>query len=148
MRDERRRIQRPPVRVVARKGHGQLFTGAGAGDVAEETLARKPVAQIRAERDGLAQFFAVGIGQNRRRGGRGGENGFVDAEHQREFQIGIARAVNRADEHLVQHGRNDADGQAGEAGLQDLQPVAQRQGLVRKCEREIFQPQIHLLQDR
>ena len=93
----------------------------------------------------MAHFVAVGVGQNRRRGGRGGKNRLVHAEHEREFQIGIARAVNRADQHLVERRRNHADGQVREAGFQNRQPVAQRQRLARKREREVVEPRIHLL---
>ena len=128
MRNERRRIQCFSIGIVAGESDGQFFARAGAGDVTVVTFARQPFAQIGAERDAaLFQFIAVGVRQNRRRGGRGGKDGFVDAEHEREFQVRIARAVNGADQHLVEHGRNHADGQVCQAGLQDGQPVAQWQ---------------------
>ena len=133
MRDERRRIQRPAVRVVTRKSHDEFFAGARAGDVAEVTLARQAFAQIGPGRAAaLTQFVTVGVRQNRWRGRRGGKNRLVHAEHERQFQIGIAGAVNRADEHLIERGRNHADGQVCEAGFQNRQPFAQRQRLVRK----------------
>jgi len=60
MRDERRRIQRPAIRIVARKSHDELFAGAGAGDVAEIPLARQAFAQIWTGCAGvLAHFVAV-----------------------------------------------------------------------------------------
>src|ERR1035437_5252067 len=149
LRDERRRVKRLAVGALARKSDRQFFIRARAGDGAEVTLARNLIEQVRAERDVLLlQFVTVGVGQNQWRGGRGGKNGFVHAEDERKFQIWISRPVNRANQNLVQRRRNHTDGEVGEAGLQNRQPVAQRQRLARKGEREIIQPGIHLLQDR
>jgi len=56
--------------------------------------------------------------------GRGGKDGFVHAEQQREFQIRVPCPVNRADQHFIQRGWNHADGQVRETGSQNRQPVA------------------------
>ena len=54
---------------------------------------------------------ALGVGEQDGWRGRGGEDAFVQAEHESELQLGIARAVSGADEHLVERGWNDADGE-------------------------------------
>ena len=67
--------------------HKEFFARTGAGDVTVITFARQTFAQIRAQRNG--QLVAIGVSQNSRRGRYGGENGFIHAEHQREFKIRI-----------------------------------------------------------
>src|ERR1019366_2158663 len=127
LRDERRRVQHFAIGALARKSDRQFFVRACAGDVAEIALAGNLVEQAGTERDVLLlQFVTVRVRQNRGRGGRGGKNGFVHAEDERKFQIWIPRPVNRANQNLVQRRRNHTDGEVGEAGLQNRQPVAQR----------------------
>ena len=131
---------------MAGESGGEFFTRAGAGDVAVVTFARQPLAQIRAERcAALFQFIAVGVRQNRRCGGRGGENGLIHAEHERKFQVWIARAVNGAHKHFIKHRRNHAHGQVCQPRLQNRQPVAQWQRFARERKRHIVQPGVHLL---
>ena len=143
--DERRRVQRFPVRALFRKRDRQPLARSRAGDVAEVTLARNLVEHVGAERGILTfHFVAVAVRQNRGRAGRSRKNGFVHAQQQREFQVGIPRAVNRAHQHLIQRGRNHADSQAGEAGFKYWQPVTQNHLFMRECEREVVQPRIHL----
>ena len=80
------------------------------------------------------------------------------------MQLGIARAVNGADEDLVERGGDDADGEGAEACFEDGEPVAQGVGergrdagrdsrdgcptsAVRKGAFKIFEPRVHLAQD-
>ncbi len=97
------------------KSDNEPFARAGEGDVAVITFTRQSFPQIRAERNG--QFIAVGVSQNGLGGGCRRENGVVYTQHERQLEIRIARTVNRANEHLVQRGRNYADGEIREAGL-------------------------------
>jgi len=147
--DKRGGIQRPPERVLAGKGHGEPLAGAGAGDVAQIPFAGNLVERAGSQRGVLpVEFVPVGMGQNHRRGGRGGEHGFVDAQQQREFQIGIARPVHGSHEHFVQRGRNDADGQIGEAGVEHRQPLPQGHRLVGEGHGHVVEPGGHLVKNR
>ena len=105
--------------ILAGAGHDELLAGAGARDVTEVTLAGHAFALAGAEaRAALAQGVAVRVRQERGCIRCGGENGFVHAKDERELQLRIAGAVNRADQHLVESGSNDANGQVCEAGFE------------------------------
>ena len=147
-RQERRRIQRTVVGVKRGTGQHQPLSCAGAGNVAEVALAADVQPGVRAERE-TATFERVAIRVREQRGGRRwrGEHALVEAEDKRKLDVGIARAVNRADQDLIQRGRNHADGQVAQARFQNRQPLAQRQRFGGKGAGHVVQPGVHLLPD-
>ena len=150
--EERRGIERLARVVVRGAGQHETLPRAGAGDVAKVTLVAQPQFRAGAEEKFFVFQFAfergaVGFVQQNRARWRGGENGLVQAEHQRELQIGIARTVDGTDEHLIERRRNHADAESGQSGFEHRQPVAQRERVARKSAFHIFQPLLHLLPD-
>ncbi len=132
-----------------RTGGHKPSPGARAGDVAEETFAAEDLADAAAKRKAAPfQFVAVGLAEQVARRRRGRKDRFVQAEDYGELEIGIARAVHRADQDLVQRGRDDADRHPRQAGFQDDQPFRQRQRLPRERQRDVIEPGVHLLPDR
>ena len=129
-------------------GQDNSFAGTGAGDVTVEPFVAEALADGRAESgavklEGIAFKFIeqrVFLGQR-------GEHAFVEAENEGEFEFGIARAINRADEHLIERRRNDADGQISKAGFEDGQPLAQRQRFGGKSAGEVIEPVGELRED-
>ena len=100
-------------------------------------------ARVENDADGF-KLVAVGFGQQGGRGRRRREDRLIHAEHKSELQFGIARAVDGADQHLIERGWNYADGQAPQARFQNRQPFAQRQRLAGKRQRDVFEPRLHL----
>ena len=126
MRDEWRRIQRAVVRVARGATERQPRAGARAGDVAVVPLVSElhEFARIENDADGF-ELVAVSLGQQGGCSRRGWEDRLIHAEHKSELQFGIARAVDGADQHLIERGWNHADGQAPQARFQNRQPFAQ-----------------------
>ena len=150
VREDGRGVERLAVVAGGTATQHEPRAAAGAGDVGEVTFMRNLRARVETETGVVGgKQVALGVGEQDRRRGRGGEDAFVQPEHERELQLGVARAVNGADENLVERGRNDADGEGAEAGFEDGQPFTERQsGCARgKGARQILKPRVHLAQD-
>ena len=145
MRQERRKVEWFSGGIGGARREHQPFTRAGEGEVTIEAF----LAQLLPRSGKRDAFFfqsnAVGIGQQHRSLRRRGEDGFVHAEYDGEADVGIARAVNRADGNLIERGRDDADVQPRQPRFENRQPFAQGQGLGGKREFDILQPRAHLL---
>src|SRR5262245_2213827 len=106
MLEERRRIQRLIFGIAERASDDETLTAAGDGDVTKVAFVAETLPLCRAEVDVLfLQVGAVGVGQQTARRGRSRKNAFVQTEDAGEFDLGIARAIDRADEDLIQRGR-------------------------------------------
>ena len=148
MRDEggRHELASQPVRVA--EGHEQSVPRAGAGDVAVEAFVRELLAHAGSEPERDFELVAICFGEQHRISGRRGEHALIYTQEKDTVEIGIARAINAADQHLIERGRNHAHGQAHETRLHDGQPFPQGQALMGKAERHRLQPLLHLIPDR
>ncbi len=144
---KRRRIEQLPFGVLRGARQDEALAGPRDGDVAEITFVAEPLVPRRAQINSLL-LQPRAIRFRKQRGGRGrrGENALVQTEHEREFQLRIARAINGANQHLIQRRRHDPDREIGEAGFEDGQPVAQRQRLGRERPFQIVEPVVHLFE--
>ena len=148
MREEWRWVQDGAAHVARRARQHDPLPGARAGDVTVIALAAQLLLQVGSELNALLlQFRALGGRQQDRGSGGRGKHRLVHAEHERQFQVGIARPVDLADQHLIQRGRNDSDRQRAQTRLQDQEPLAQWQGFRRERPLDVVQPCLHLLPD-
>ena len=101
---------------------------------------------IRAENDPFGfELFTVGFGEKSRHLRYGRKHRLVQTEHEREFQLRVARTVDRAEEHVIERGRDHADGQSRQASFENREPFLERKRLAGKGQFNIFQPPVHLV---
>ena len=135
VREDGRGVEGFAVFVGGAATQDEARAAAGAGDVGEVALVGDLRARVGAKAGVVErEKFALGFGEQDGRRGRGGELAFVQTEDEGEAQLGVARAVNGADEDLVERGGNDADGEGAEAGFEDGEPFAEGVG-ERRCRR-------------
>ncbi len=147
--DEGRWIQGLVADIAPGIGQDQMPPGASASDVAIEPFEADLLPAIRSQsRAEGGESFAVPWTKQSGQPGRGRENVFIQAQDEGELEIGIARTIDRADQHLVQSGRNHPHAERAQPGLQDGQPIAHRHGFVTKRQGEVVQPLLGLLPDR
>ncbi len=136
------------VAVGGGEGEGEVLAGAGARDVTVEAFVGDAEARVGAEREALLfEGRGFGLGEQGGGWGWGGEEAFVEAEDDGEAEVGVAGAVDGADQDLVEGWGGDADGAGGQAGFEDREPVGEGEGVVFEGEGEIIEPFLHLLPD-
>src|SRR5687767_3721000 len=107
------------------------MAGAREGDVAEEVLVQQSALAVGFEVDGaLLEPFALAVGEDRILPHGARELALVQADEERRVQRRAARAINLADENLIDCRRREREVELLETGLEDLREVADRDGLV------------------
>ena len=118
--EERGAVEFVAARIGLGTGQGKPLAGTSASDVAVEPFVAETMADRRAKfRTVKLKRVAFEFVEQWVFFGRRGKHAFVETEHEREFKIRIARAIYRADEHLIERGRNDADGEIGKARFEN-----------------------------
>src|SRR5215467_2720363 len=109
------------------KSKDQTLASTCASEVGVVAFTSKLPTSANAQIDAsLLQCDAIGLREQRRGFRAGRKNRFVHAQHNAELDLRVARAINCANENLIERRGDDANCEVCQTGVEDWQPFAQR----------------------